>query len=304
MSDRRPILGYAMIAVAAALFAVNGTVSKVVLASGLSSLRLAQIRLTGAALALLALLAVARPAALRLRRNELPFLAVFGICGVALVQWLYFASIDRLPIGIALLLQYLAPLIVALWARFVMHRPVRSRIWVALVLALAGLALVVEVWSGGSLDGVGVAASLAAAATYALYILLAERGVGTRDAMSLTAFGFVFGALFWALVQPWWTFPADAARDTVSLLGNLGGTEAPVWALVAWIVVMGTIAPFVLFIAALRHVSATRASILAMLEPVLATVVAWAWLDERLAGAQLAGGAVVLTGVLLAQTAR
>ena len=293
-----------MVAAAATLFAVNGTVSKVILASGLSSLRLAQLRLTGAAIALVAALALLRPAVLRLRARELPFLALFGVCGVALVQWLYFASIDRLQIGIALLLQYLAPLIVALWARFVMHRPVRRRIWLALVLALTGLALVVEVWQGSSLDTVGVAASLAAAATFALYILLAERGVGARDAASLTAFGFLFGAVFWALVQPWWSFPADATRRSVSLLGNLAASELPVWVLIGWMIVMGTVVPFVLFIAALQHVSAPRASILAMLEPVAATVVAWAWLDERLAGAQLAGGAVVLAGILLAQTAR
>ena len=293
-----------MVAAAATLFAVNGTVSKVILASGLSSLRLAQLRLTGAAIALVAALALLRPADLRVRPRELPFLAIFGVCGVALVQWLYFASIERLQIGIALLLQYLAPLIVALWARFVAHRPVRRRIWLALVFALTGLALVVEVWEGSSLDAVGVAASLAAAATYALYILLAERGVGTRDAVSLTAFGFLFGAVFWALIQPWWTFPAHASAETVSLLGNLAASELPVWTLIGWMIVMGTIVPFVLFIAALQHVSAPRASVLAMLEPVLATVVAWAWLDERLAGAQLAGGAVVLAGILLAQTAR
>src|SRR5215216_5770721 len=140
---RRPALGYAMVLTAATLFAVNGVVSKVILASGISSLRLTEVRLTGAALALLASLALTRPASLRLRPDELPFLLAFGIGGLALVQWLYFFAIHRLPIGIALLIQYLAPLLVALWARFAMHRPVRRRIWLAIVLALTGLSLVV-----------------------------------------------------------------------------------------------------------------------------------------------------------------
>ena len=131
---RRPALGYAMLLVAATLFAVNGSVSKVILASDISPLRLTEVRLTGAALCLLLVLALVRPASLRLRRNELVFLICFGVGGLALTQWLYFIAIHRLPIGIALLIQFLAPLIVALWARYVMHRPVRRRIWVALAL--------------------------------------------------------------------------------------------------------------------------------------------------------------------------
>ena len=302
--ERRPALGYALVAAAAALFAVNGVVMKVILESGLPSMRLNEVRLTGAAVCLLAGLALARPAALRIRRSELPFFVVFGVCGVALVQWLYLLAIHRLEIGIALLLQYTAPLLVALWARVVLRDAVRARIWVALALALSGLALVVEVWKAQTLNGAGVAAALAAAVTFALYILLAERGVGARDAVSLSAFGFLFGALFWAAIQPWWSFPLDRLGDDVSLLGNLAGTSLPLWTLAGWMIVLGTVAPFALFVAGIRHVAATRASIVAMLEPVIASVVAWVWLDEALASAQLAGGAVVLAGVALAQTAR
>ena len=117
--DDRTRLGYAMIATAATLFAVNGSVSKVVLASGLSSLELAQIRSTCAALGLLAfLLAFARPN-LRVGRRELVFLLEFGVVGVALAQWLYFVAIHNLPVGIALLIEFTAPLLVALFARFV-----------------------------------------------------------------------------------------------------------------------------------------------------------------------------------------
>jgi drug/metabolite transporter (DMT)-like permease len=181
---------------------------------------------------------------------------------------------------------------------------VRRRIWGALALALAGLALVTEVWEGLSLDGVGVAAALAGALAYAAYVLMAERAVGRRDPFSLSLYGFLFAALFWALVQPLWTFPAGVVDDRVSLLGNLAGSELPVWALMAWLVTLGTIAPFGLVVWALRYIPATRVGIVAMLEPVAATLVAFAWLDERLGAAQLAGGAVVLAGILLALTAR
>src|SRR5919202_1205831 len=302
--DRRSLFGVSLVLLATALFAVNGTVSKVILESGLSSLRLAQVRSTGALLGLVLGLAVLSPRRLRVRRSELPLLAVFGVCGLALVQWFYFVAIHRLAIGIALLIQYLAPLLVALWARFVRHEPVRRRIWLALGRALLGLGLVVEIWSGVALDAVGVAACLGAAATYALYVLVAERAVAERDPISLTAYGFLFASLLWAVVQPWWSFPTGAVGRRVSLLGHLAELHVPVWALISWVVVLGTIVPFGLVVTALRHVSATRAGIAAMTEPPAAAVVAFAWLGESLGVAQLVGGAVVLAALVLAQSSR
>ncbi|HSC92531.1 MAG TPA: EamA family transporter [Gaiellaceae bacterium] len=304
--DRRPALGLAMVATAAILFGINGTVSKVVLESGLTSLQLTQARSVGAALGLGLIVALTDPSRLRVTRRELPFLVAFGVTGVAFVQWFYFLSIHKLPVGIALLIEYLAPLLVALWARYVLHERVRRRVWAALVLALVGLSLIVELWSegGSSLDGLGIAAALAACVCYAVYILTAERGVRTRDPISLSAYGFAFSALFWLVVSPVWEFPFDALDDHVSLLGNLEDSSLPVWLLVVFIVVVGTMATFGLVVSALRHVSATRVGIVAMLEPVAAAIVAWAWLGETLGTAQLVGGAIVLAGILLAQSAR
>jgi drug/metabolite transporter (DMT)-like permease len=301
---RRPWLGYAMVMVAASLWAINGAVSKVILTSGLSSLRLAEVRSAGAFVVLAVALAAVRPASLRLQVRELPLLVAFGAGGLALVQWFYFLAIHRLAIGIALLIEYLAPVLVALWARFVMREPVRRRIWFALALAVSGLALVVEIWSGLSLDGAGVAAALAGSVTYALYLLLAERGVGERDPVSLVCFGFLFAAIAWSIVRPWWSFPGGIVGLDISLHGRLASAHLPVWSLMAWMIVLGTIVPFALLVGALRHIPATRAAIVAMLEPVVATLVAYVWLDESLTAIQLAGGIVVLTAIFLAQSAR
>jgi drug/metabolite transporter (DMT)-like permease len=300
---RRPALGYAYVWAAATLFAVNGTVSKVLLESGLSSARLAQLRSTGAAIVLLLALLVWRPRTLRIQRGELPALLAFGVFGVGLVQWTFFAAIDRLPIGIALLIQFTAPLLVALFGHHVLGRPVRRRLWLALALALGGLALVVEVWSGLAFDGIGLAAAAAASLTYATYVLLAERELARRDAVSLSAYGFAVAALLWAVVLPWWSFPGDALAGDRSLLGNLEDLSAPGWALVAWLLLLGTVVPFVLVVGALAHTSSTRVAILAMLEPVLGALVAWLWLGQSLAAVQLAGGALVLVAIVLAQTA-
>jgi drug/metabolite transporter (DMT)-like permease len=302
--ERQPAVGYAMALGAGTLFAINGTVSKVILESGLSSLRLTEVRCTGALLGLLLIILATRPEALRTDRRELVYLAAFGVFGVALVQLFYFLAIHRLEIGVSLLIQYLGPLIVALFAFLVLKEHVRGRLWIALALALVGLTLVVDLWHGVSLDGLGVLFSLCSAVTFAGYMLLAERAVGRRDPISLLCFGFLFAAVFWALVQPWWSFPFDVPGHSVSLLGRLSEVHLPIWALMAWMIVVGTIVPFFLIVGSMRHITATRAGILAMVEPVVASIVAYAWLGETLNGTTLIGGAIVLCGIVLAQTAR
>jgi drug/metabolite transporter (DMT)-like permease len=294
-----------MAASAATLWGVNGTVSKVVLGSGISSLRLLEVRSLGAAIGFVLVLLVVAPERLRATRREVPFLAVFGICGLAFVQWFYFLSIHRLAVGIALLIEYLGALLVALWARYVFHEHVRRRIWAALALALAGLAMIVDLLGGGrELSSAGIVFASVSAVTYTAYLLLAERGVGDRDAVSLLAWGFGFAALFLAVVAPWWSYPTGRVADSVSLLGHLESHDLPVWALMAWVIVVGTIVPFFLLVSALRHLPATRVAIISMLEPVVATVVAWAWLGESLSAVQITGALIVLAAIVLAQTAR
>jgi drug/metabolite transporter (DMT)-like permease/RimJ/RimL family protein N-acetyltransferase len=283
-----------------ALFAVNGTVSKVVLRDGMSSLRLVEIRCLAAAAVFFLIAAAARPASLAIGRRELGFLVVYGITGIALVQWLYLVAIGRLPVGLALLIEYTAPLLVALWVRFVRRGEVRARMWVALVLSLAGLAVVAQVWSGVTLDGLGVLAALGAAVSYAAYYLLGEHGLGRRDERSLMAWSFLAAGGFWSILQPWWSFPFGRLDDRVAI----AGAAPPVWALIVWVVLLGTVAPFALFLYGLARIGAARTGLIGTTEPVLAGLVAWSLLDEVLTGWQLAGAAIVLTGIALAETAR
>ena len=92
----------------------------------------------------LAVVLIDRPERLRTSGRELAYLAVFGACAVVLTQLLYVLAINRLPIGVALVIIFLGPLLVALWARFVEHVHLRQRFWVALGLAIVGLILVVQ----------------------------------------------------------------------------------------------------------------------------------------------------------------
>ncbi|MGK5170105.1 EamA family transporter [Geodermatophilus sp. CPCC 205761] len=299
----RPALGYAATVAAAWFFAVNGTVSTLVLQAGLPPTRLTALRCVGAAVGLLVVLAVAAPRRLRLTRREVPFLAVFGVVGVALTQFLYYVSIGRLPVGIALVFEMTAPVLIALYVWLVRGERVRSRLWAALLLSLSGLVFVAEVWrGGGSLDPLGVVAALAAAVCLATYYLMGERGTVNRDPVALTCWSFVAAGLFWSIAAPWWEFDAGLLAEPVQL--SIGALELPLWALVAWIVVLGAMVPFWLSIAALRHLSPTTAGLVATVEPVLASVVAWLWVEQVLSGWQVLGGFVVLVGIGLAQTAR
>jgi drug/metabolite transporter (DMT)-like permease len=115
--------------------------------------------------------------------------------------------------------------------------------------------------------------------------------------------GFAFAAAFWAVVQPWWSFPWDTLAQTAAPFGE-DGPLVPGWVLITWMVVLGTVVPFALALQSMRHIRATQASVIGMTEPVMASVVAFAFLGEVLTPVQILGGIVVLVGVVLAETSR
>lgn len=289
---------------AAVLFGINATVSKLALGAGLSSLDLVQIRSMGAAVVLMLFLALTRPATLRVGPRELGFLVLVGIIGIGLVQWFYFVAISRLPVGIALLLEYLAPVLVVLWVRFVRRQAVRSRMWAALALSILGLAIVARIWQGLTLDGLGLLAGLGAAAALATYYLSSERGMGTRDPLSLAAWTFTSAALFWSVLRPPWTFDWSRLGHPVELPGSFAALTAQLWVLVFWIIVLGTVVPYSFVLVALSTLGSARTGLLGMAEPVMAGLVAWLALGELLTGIQLVGAVSILGGIVLAETAR
>ena len=302
----RPAVGYSLALGAAALFAINGTVSKSILLTGIEPTRLSQLRVSAAFLVLLVFVAIARPSALRIRRNEIGLLLAYGILGVAMTQYLYFVSIRLLPIGVSLLFEYTAPIIVALWFRFALHQHTRRTMWLGLVVAMLGLALVGQVWEGFALDGLGVLAGFGAAAALATYFLLGDRQMrqpDPRDAVSLTLWGFGAAALFWAIVQPWWSVPWSSLSGNGHPMGD-GHPASPIWALASSMVILGTVVPIWKEVAALTNIRASQVSVVAMTEPLVAIAVAWIALGEVLSGIQLVGAVVVLAGVIITERSR
>jgi drug/metabolite transporter (DMT)-like permease len=290
-----------MVAVAALLFAINGSVAKLILQAGIEARDLTTFRAAGSCLVLLIVGAAVRPGPARFRvtRRELPLLAAFGVIGYFVVPMLYFVGISRLPVGIALLLQYTAPLFVALWARFGRRQRVRPRLWIGFGFSLAGLAIVADVGGALLLDALGVAAALLCAVLFAFYFLLGERQVANRDTVSVTAWGFGVAAMAGLLTRglgghlPDWSVLAGTTA---------GGT--PIWLLCIYLIIGGSVCSYALIATSLRHLPPTSVGMIAMLEPVIGSAVAWAALGESLTVAQLVGGVILLAGVGLAETAR
>ncbi len=296
-------MGYVYGLIAALLFGANGSVTKVVLASGLSPTQVTQFRTLGTCLIAGAILLVIDRGAFKLAPKQVAVMALLGVVGVALLQATYAFAIQLLPVGIALLFEYLAVLIVALVAFFVFKEKVRARIWIAIGCVLIGLTIVAQIWSS-ALDGFGVLMALAAAATLAFYFLVGERQVTATSPLAVAFWTSGFATLFWAFFSGWWTIDPAIVSKQVSLSGNLSHVVVPLWMPLLWLIVLGSFLPFLLSFAAIGRLKATAGGIVASSEVIFAFVVAWLWLGEELGPFQLVGAAMVLAGILLAQTSR
>ena len=300
-STRTQAIGAVMYLIAAFLFALNGSVAKAQIEAGLTAAQVTEIRTLGCAVMLLVFLAITKPSSLRVRRAEVPFLLLFGVLAYALTPFLFFLSVSLLPVAIAALLAFLAPVLVALWLRFVKHEPVGRGIWVALALVVGGLLLVSQVWSGMTLNPLGVFYGLLTAAALAAYLLLGEEGARRRDVMSLAFWGFAIATVFWSILAPWWNFPWDLMTTTTSMLDG-AITGIPVWSLVLLMIVVSVV-PFVLVLMSLQRIGAQRGGILGTTEPVWAALIAFVLLGEIITPVQGLGGIIVLAGVIVAELA-
>lgn len=305
VARRRPAWGYVLIISGSLLFVLNAATSRALQGAGLDSGTMTSARLTLTAVVLLAFVLL-RGGRLTLPRGWREWAVVLGfaVAGLTLVQFFYLIAISRLPLGLALLIEFTAPLLVALFARLVYREQVRPRLWVALVLSLAGLALVARVWDGLTFDAIGLLAAAGAAGSLATYFLVGEHSITDDSPLHIVTEAFIVAALLFNLFCPIWRLADTDLLAPASLLGNLGHLHLPVWVLLAAFIVIGTAMPFVLEVSAMQHLTATEVSLTGTLEPVGVTLLGWAWFDERLSPLQIVGVVVVLLGIVLAQTAR
>ena len=288
----------------AVFFSFNGVVAKLVLTSGLSSMRLTQVRCGGAFLVLATYMFVRHRQKLRVTRGELPYLFAYGIVGFLAVQALYFVAIARLHVSIGLILEFTAPIWIVLWLRFVKKKIVPALMWVAIFLAFSGLVLIAQVWKGRTLDPIGVIAALLDGIVLASFFLIGEKLTGKRDVQSLMVYGFGFASLGLAIAMPLWSYPTHIFTQSMNLQGRFADYNVPGWVLIAWVIIMGTIVPYLLVVNGLKLLSASTSSVMGMAEPVIAGVFAWIWLSEKWNFIQLIGGVTVIIGIILADKAR
>lgn len=296
-------MGYVYALVAAVLFGSNGSLSKVVLEAGVTPAQLTFVRVLTVTVIAGVWLLISDRAAFRITARQLGIMAVLGVVGIALLQWTYAVALTLLPVGLTLLLEYLAVIAVAVIARLVFKEEVKPRLWLAIALVLVGLALVAQI-GRGEVSTLGVLFALAAAATLTVYFLVGERQVTASSPMAVAFWAMGFAAVFWALFSGWWQLKPELLTTQVSLGGALEAIVLPVWIPLAVTAVAGTFAPFLFSFLALKHLTATAAGITSSAEVLFAFAVAWLWLGEALDLAQLLGVAIVTTGIVLAQTAR
>lgn len=305
MRTRNPSVGIGLVVLGACLFIINAGASRVALRHGVDPSNLTTIRVTFTFVGLLVIALLFRRTALRAPRGRLLVLVVaLGVIGVAGLQWTYFVAIDRLPVGMALLLEYQAPVLVALWALLVQHEAVGRRVWLGLGLALAGLACAAEIWHGARFDTTGIAAGLAAALCFACYFLIGEAGVSADDPLRVILWSFGIATVTMNLATPLTGFDTGLLGDQVHLLGRLDGWSAPLWLVLAWVVVLGTLVPFFAELFALSFVRATTVTTFAMLEPIGVSALGWWWFGERLSTIAVVGCFAVVAGILVAHSAR
>jgi drug/metabolite transporter (DMT)-like permease len=279
-------------------FSTSGAFGKALINAGYSPLQASWTRIAGTTLVLV-------PVALLLRgrvvgravRRQWPLLLLYGLMGVAGCQSLYFVAASRLPVGVAILLEFTGPVLVVAWMKFVQRRHVPRTASIGVGIALAGLACVVKVWSGLSIDLLGLLAGLAAAACQAAYFLIIDRVGDDVDPLVMTAAGSTVGAVVLAVAAPPWEIPWHLLTTGV----RFGDHVPRGWFLAAWIILISTVTAYLTGIAAVHRLSAPVAGAVAYVETVSAALFAWIMLGERLSPAQLAGGAIVLVGAFVAQ---
>jgi drug/metabolite transporter (DMT)-like permease len=289
---RSPRLGYALAATAATLWALNGSIARFLLNDHMPPARLAELRAVCTFVVLLGAVAITRPRVLTIDRGDLGHFLVVGIVGLAGVSALYYAAIARLQIGVAVTIQYLGPLLLLVWLKVVHGRALPRGLWSAAGLAAIGCFLVVRAYHPGSLDGVGVAEAFGAAVTFAIYVFASEQAGHRYEPATTLTWGFGLATVFWLITQQPWSFPFHILGSA----RNLGYA--------AYTVIGGTLVPFGCMVAAVRHVPASRAAVVATLEPVLGALFAWPIQNQSLSPVQIAGGLVVVAAIVWVQGQR
>jgi len=206
-------------------------------------------------------------------------------------------------VGLALLIEYTAIVIVPIASYFLFREKILPRIWIAVALVICGLAVVGKLWQT-ALNPIGVLFGVLAAIFLSSYFIMGEHVQRRRDAYSTMFYSFLAASIFWAISYV--LFPSGGINfdNPVNLSGNLSAISLPTWVLLLWVSVFGSFAPMLFTFLAMRHLSASGVGIASTAETIFAFVFGFLWLSEKIDVSQISGGALVVVGIVVAQTAR
>ncbi|MHC1724661.1 MAG: DMT family transporter [Syntrophobacteraceae bacterium] len=288
-----PRKGYLLVIIAAMMWAVSGASGKFLFNQGVTPLQVVQLRVTLSAVFIFLFLLVRRPALLKVSRGDIIYFAVLGVTGMAMVMFTYFYTISKINVAVAILLQYLAPVYIAIYYVFIAPEKLTRLTLVAIALSVLGCYLAVGAYNFNllALKWEGIVAGICAGLFYAWYAVYSERGMCRYDPWTVVFYALLFAALFWNIALP----PLEAFRVPYSSVE---------WFWIFYIVLFGTAVPFSLYTMGISLIRSTRASVTATLEPIAAGFIAYIFLGELLEPLQILGGAAVIASVILLQTRR
>ncbi|MCG2621901.1 DMT family transporter [Arthrobacter sp. I2-34] len=278
-----------------AVFGLSGSFAKSLLEAGWTPGAAVAVRMLGAALLLLV------PALVLLRgrwstlRSNWRTIVLFGLFGVAGCQLFYFNAVSTLSVGVALLLEYLAPVLIVLWLWISTRRTPRTATIAGSLLSLAGLVLVLDVAGGMKLDVGGVLWGLGAAVCLVVYFFITAKQNDGLPPLVLAAGGMLVGGATMLLLGAVRVLPMQFSLAD----SQLAAWPTPWWVPLAGLIVFSTVLAYVSGIMAARALGSTVASFVSLTEVLFAVLWAWLLLGELPAGIQLTGGALIVAGVLL-----
>jgi drug/metabolite transporter (DMT)-like permease len=302
-NHKHPTLGVFLALTSSLLFGLNASTTKVLIESGISAEQLVLFRSAAVALFAAIGVAVTKPSAFKLARREIGFFAVFGVVGVGLMQWAYSNAVANLQVGVALLIEYTAIVIVPIASYFIFKEKVRGRIWLAVALVLVGLVVVAKPW-GAALNAIGVIFGFMAAVFLSSYFIMGEHVQRRRDAFSTMFYAFLAATIFWAVAANIHPVGVIDFAKPVNLSGNLANLTLPTWGLLIWVAIFGSFGPMLFTFLAMRHLSASGVGIASTAETIFAFVFGFLWLSEKIDLSQTIGGVLVIAGIVVAQTSR
>ena len=296
-------LGLLLAVASAFTFGMSGPLAKSLMEAGWSPTAAVTARLAGGAVAMVLFATVMRPGWVREALAHAKTVVAYGIIPIAGAQLFYFNAVAHLSVGVALLLEYTAPLLVVGWLWATTRRRPSNLTMAGVALAIAGIMLVLNVFSGVHINLVGVGWGLAAAVCAACYFVMSDNvsADGTKEgglhSITLAAGGLIVGAVTVALLGGSGLMPMTfTANDTVIA----GWTTSWVVPAVLLALVPTAIA-YTLGIMGIARLRPRFASLVGLAEVLFAVLAAWALLGQAITLTQALGGAVVLVGLALAR---